>query len=90
MTNRTHATLYVGITSNLKRRVEEHKSCMNPNSFTARYKLNKLVYYETFIMIDEAIGREKQLKSGSRKKKENLINKLNPNWKDLFEEVQTW
>jgi putative endonuclease len=90
MTNKTHTTLYVGVTSDLKRRIEEHKSGLNNGSFTARYKLYKLVYYETFFMIDEAIAQEKQIKGESRKKKEELINKLNPEWRDLYDDVLSW
>lgn len=90
MANKTNTTLYVGVTSNLKQRVMEHKINFYPGSFTARYKLHKLVYYEGFLMIDEAIGREKQLKAGSRKKKELLINSVNPEWKDLYDEILEW
>jgi putative endonuclease len=87
MTNQRNTTLYTGVSSNLKRRVYEHKSNRFPNSFTAKYKLNKLVYYEGFQFITEAIQREKQLKSGSRKKKLDLISKQNPEWKDLYEDL---
>jgi len=90
MTNKTHTTLYTGVTSNLKQRILEHKTNFYPGSFTARYKLHKLVYYEGFPLIGEAIAREKQIKAGSRKKKEALINKMNPEWKDLYEEVKEW
>ncbi len=57
------------------------------NSFSARYNLNKLVYYEQFQMIGDAIGREKQLKAGNRATKEKLINSINPNWNDLYDEI---
>lgn len=90
MTNRTNTTLYVGVTSDLKRRVTEHKTNFYPGSFTSRYKLHKLVYFEGFPLIGEAIGREKQLKAGSRKKKEALINSINPEWNDLYEEILNW
>ena len=85
ITNAHHTTLYVGVTSNLFNRTVEHRDKVFPKSFSARYNLNKLVYYEIFDSIIDAIAREKQLKAGSRKKKEILINKLNPEWKDLFD-----
>ncbi len=72
MTNRNHSTLYVGVTSYLYSRVIEHKEKAHPKSFTARYNLNKLVYFESFHSIEEAIAREKQLKGGSRQKKIDL------------------
>jgi putative endonuclease len=90
MTNDRHTTLYVGVTSDLYGRVVEHKEKKYPRSFTARYNLNKLVYYETFHSIEEAITREKLIKGGSRKAKERLIQSMNPDWKDLFEEVGKW
>ena len=85
LTNKHHTTLYVGATAELFNRTIEHRNKIFPKSFTARYNLCKLVYYEIFDSIVEAIEREKQLKAGSRKKKEALINKSNPEWKDLFE-----
>ena len=87
LTNKTKTTLYCGVTSHLAKRVSEHRKKLNPSSFTARYNLNILVYYEGFQRIEEAIAREKQIKSGSRAKKEELINSMNPDWKDLSEEV---
>ena len=87
MTNKTNTTLYVGVTSNLKQRVDKHKTGFYANSFSKRYKLHKLVYFEGFSRIEEAIAREKQLKAGSRKKKEDLIIKVNPDWKDLYSEI---
>lgn len=90
MTNEHHTTLYVGVTSDLLSRVIEHKEKKYPKSFTARYNLIKLVYYESFNWIEEAIAREKQLKGGSRVDKEKLISSLNPTWIDLFEEVSKW
>ncbi len=88
ITNYANTTLYIGVTSDLPKRILEHKEKRYQNSFTSRYNLNKLVYYEQFQMIGDAIGREKQLKGGSRAKKEELINKLNPNWTDLFPEIE--
>ncbi|MBN1116338.1 MAG: GIY-YIG nuclease family protein [Bacteroidales bacterium] len=86
MTNKNNTVIYIGVTGDLKNRVYEHKSKVYSNSFTSRYNLNKLVYYETFLSIEETISREKQLKGGSRKKKIELINKLNSSWEDLFDE----
>lgn len=90
MTNRNHTTLYVGVTSNLYVRVQQHKTSYYPKSFTAKYKCHKLVYFETFHDIEEAIAREKQIKAGSRKKKLELVDSINPNWTDLFEDVKDW
>ncbi|MGB0918003.1 MAG: GIY-YIG nuclease family protein [Flavobacteriales bacterium] len=87
MTNKNKTTLYCGVTSNLPNRVLEHKNRIHPKSFTARYNLKFLVYYEGFHRIEEAIDREKQIKAGSRNKKEELINSLNPEWKDLYSET---
>ena len=88
ITNKNHTTLYVGVTSNLPTRILEHIEKRYRDSFSARYNLNKLVYYEPFQMIGDAIGREKQLKAGSRAKKTALINSINPEWKDLYEEIR--
>jgi putative endonuclease len=83
MTNSNNTTLYVGVTSNLTKRLYEHQSKKYPKSFTAKYNIHKLVYFETFTRIEEAILREKQIKAGSRAKKEQLIDSINPEWKDL-------
>ena len=90
MTNKNNTTLYVGVTSDLKRRIYSHKNNLIPDSFTAKYKLHKIVYYEGFFFIDEAIFREKQIKAGSRAKKIKLINSLNPEWRDLYDEIMEW
>jgi putative endonuclease len=90
MTNRTHTTLYVGVTSDLFSRVYQHKTNHYPKSFTAKYNCHKLVYFESFHSIEEDIAREKQIKGGSRKKKLELINSKNSDWKDLFEEIKEW
>ena len=84
LTNSNNAVLYVGVTNNLERRMEEHKLKLNPKSFTARYNIEKLVWFENYDDVVEAIAREKQLKAGSRKKKLDLINSFNKDWKDLF------
>jgi putative endonuclease len=83
MTNKANTTLYIGVTSDLKIRVYQHKNNAYPESFTSKYKLYKLVYFEGFTHIEEVIAREKQLKGGSRKKKEDLINSINSKWQDL-------
>jgi len=90
ITNKGHTTLYVGVTSDLVGRIIQHRDKMYPKSFSAQYNLSKLVYYELFHSIEEAIAREKQIKGGSRTDKERLINSMNPDWKDLFEEVMLW
>ena len=90
MTNYSNTVLYTGVTNDLLRRVAEHKDGKNLNSFTYRYNLKKLVYFESFHTIEEAIAREKQIKGGNRKKKENLINSINPEWKGLWEQILKW
>ena len=82
-TNKPHHVLYTGVTNNILERGEQHKNKIVQNSFTAKYNINKIVYYETFENINDAIMREKQIKAGSRKKKLELIIKNNPSWKDL-------
>ena len=84
LTNKNNTTLYTGVTSNLRKRIMEHRMKITPHSFTARYNLSKLVYFEIFTFIEHAISREKQIKGGSRKKKIELIHSLNPEWNDLF------
>jgi putative endonuclease len=86
MTNAHNTVLYTGVTNNLARRVYEHKNGLG-SAFTKKYNVNKLVYYEIGNSIHSAIAREKQIKGGSRKKKVDLINSLNPEWKDLYEEI---
>ncbi|MBK6264539.1 GIY-YIG nuclease family protein [Marivirga sp. S37H4] len=83
LTNRNNTVLYTGVTNNIRRRVTEHKEKLN-KGFTFRYKVDKLVYFERFSSIIEAIAREKQIKAGSRQKKLDLINQENPEWIDLF------
>ena len=84
MTNTYNTVLYTGVTNNLVRRVAEHRRKINPTSFTSIYNIHRLVYYECFDRIDKAIKREKQIKGGSRLKKIRLIEKVNPQWKDLL------
>ncbi len=90
LTNKNHTVLYSGITSKLLERTTDHKNKKYRKSFTAKYNADKLVFYEGFHNITEAIAREKQIKGGSRKKKIDLINNMNPEWKDLFGEVSEW
>lgn len=88
LTNKSNSTLYVGVTSDIVLRIKQHKEKLNDKSFTAKYNLNKLVYYEAFQMIGDAIGKEKQLKAGNRAKKIALISNVNPEWNDLYDEVK--
>jgi len=87
ITNDNHTVLYIGVTSDLLFRVIQHRTHVFPQSFTARYNCHKLIYYEQFTTIEEAIGREKQLKKWNRVWKEKLIESGNPHWKDLFDEI---
>lgn len=86
MTNDTNGTLYIGVTSDLKKRVWKHKN-KTSKGFTNKYSLNKLVYYEIFDDIYLAINREKLLKTWHRNWKKDLIEKSNPEWKDLYSEI---
>jgi putative endonuclease len=85
LTNQNNTVLYVGVTNDIIRRVWEHKNHVDKTSFTARYNIEKLVYYETFQFIQDAIDREKQLKAGSRDKKVDLVISINPDCEDLYE-----
>lgn len=87
LTNKNNTVLYVGVTSNLVERMTQHRTKKYSGSFSARYNLNKLVYWESFAGIMEAITREKQLKGGSRQKKIDLINRFNPEWNDLYDSL---
>ena len=86
LASKRNGTLYVGITSNLVKRAWEHKNDL-VDGFTKKYKVHKLVYYESYESPAEAIAREKQLKWWKRKWKEELIEEVNPEWKDLFEKL---
>ncbi len=90
LTNFKNTVIYTGVTSNLITRVTQHKEGYYPNSFTSKYGVNKLVYYEPFHSIEEAIAREKQIKGGSRQSKVNLIKSMNPEWKDLYADILKW
>lgn len=84
ITNVHNTVLYTGVTGNLLARIYYHKN-KTVSSFSSRYNLNKLVYYEIHEDVKEAIAREKQIKAGSRKKKIDLINSINLEWKDLYD-----
>ncbi len=86
LTNWNNKVMYVGITNNLARRVYEHKHKM-VDGFTKKYNLNKLVYYERTSDVFAAISREKEIKKWRREKKDRLVIALNPEWKDLSDEV---
>ena len=87
MSNKKDGVLYTGMTSALYARVVQHKTNHFPKSFTARYNAHLLVWYEFHPTVQEAIAREKQVKAGNRKRKEALINAMNPEWRDLFEDL---
>jgi len=84
MTNKNNNVLYTGVTNNLKRRVYEHATGLT-GGFSSKYNTGKLVYYEMTQNVESVICREKQIKKGSRKKKLEMINSYNPEWKDLAE-----
>ncbi len=86
MTNKANTVIYTGVTSDLKKRAYEHKEKLI-DGFTKKHNIDKLVYYETFDAIEDVIKREKQIKGGSRKKKIELINLINPGFKDLYYEI---
>lgn len=83
MTNQRHTVLYIGVTNSIERRSTEHRTHLDPKSFTARYNAEVLVWYEVHTSILAAIKREKQIKKWNRPWKERLINEMNPEWKDL-------
>ena len=90
ITNKHHTVLYTGVTSNLVARIQEHKEKKYPKSFSARYNTDKLVYYFFFPTIMEAIEEEKRIKGGSRENKIRLIESINLEWEDLWEEIKEW
>lgn len=90
LTNKHHTVLYIGVTSDLYTRIFEHREKKYPKSFTARYNCNKLVWYERFGSIEEAIAFEKFYKGKTRAFKINLIESNNPHWNDLWEEIKNW
>ena len=88
ITNIQKTVLYVGVTSELRERIHQHKTKHFANSFSARYNTTILVWFEQYDYIEDAIIKEKQIKGGNRKAKEKLINIINPEWKDLWNDVQ--
>ena len=88
LTNQRNGTLYIGVTNSLMRRIAEHKKGII-KGFTKKYELNKLIYYEHYDYVNNAITREKRIKKWKREWKIKLIEKYNPNWDDLYEEMWT-
>lgn len=86
LSNVTHTTLYVGVTGDLLRRVYEHKTSAAPG-FTSRYHVDRLVYFEVFSTAYDAISREKTLKGWRRSRKNELVERENPTWRDLYPEL---
>jgi putative endonuclease len=87
LTNKTHSVLYTGVTGDLVRRIYEHKHNADPGSFTAKYKVHKLVYFEETSDVNVAIEREKQIKRWKRENKIALIMKSNPQFLDLYGQI---
>ena len=87
LTNPSYTVLYTGVTNDLVRRVYEHKMHLDPDGFTAKYNVINLVYYESSTDIRVALEREKQIKRWSRKKKDFLIDTMNPERKDLYPQI---
>lgn len=84
LTNATNVSLYTGVTNNLERRLWEHRNHADPRSFTSRYNIYKLVYFEQTTDVQAAIAREKQIKAMSCAKKNKMIEKQNPEWDELL------
>ena len=87
LSNSHKNVIYTGVTNDLIRRVYEHKNHLDKGSFTSRYNVENLVYFEVTTDIDAAIAREKQIKGWNRKRKEKLIEAKNPNWEDLYSSI---
>jgi len=88
MSNKNNSVLYTGVTTDLEARVDQHKCKKHSDSFTAKYNICKLVWFETLDSISIAIKREKQIKAGPRRRKIDLINSINPGWNDLSNLLQ--
>jgi putative endonuclease len=86
LTNQRHTVLYTGVSNDLKRRIHQHREKLLPG-FTHRYNVSKLVFYECTEDPSAAISREKQIKAGSRRKKIELVNRFNQDWRDLYDEI---
>ena len=87
VTNKQNAVLYTGVTSDILSRIWDHKNKTYPKSFTSRYNCNKLVYYCYYAHIEEAIASEKLMKGGNRQNKINLVKSVNPEWRDLYDDL---
>ena len=87
LTNATNVTMYIGVTKDLVRRMYEHRHKLDSNSFTAKYNVHKLVYYECTNDVLAAIEREKQIKGWNRARKNKLVETRNPRWEDLYESI---
>ena len=87
LANATNTAIYVGVTNDLVRRMYEHRHELDPNSYTARYGIHRLVYYEDTNDSYSAISREKQIKGWNRARKNKLVETKNPHWKDLYESI---
>lgn len=87
LSNFSCRVIYVGMTNNLPRRIYEHKNHLLSDSFTARYRVDRLVYYEVAPTAEAAIAREKQIKGWNRERKNKLIENMNPKWKDLYDTI---
>ena len=87
LANKLNTVIYTGVTRDLLRRVYEHKHNLDPKSFTAKYEVHKLVYFEDTPDVRAAIEREKQIKRWSRKRKNQLIETMNPKWKELYDTI---
>ena len=85
LSNKNKNVIYTGVTNDLVRRVYEHKNHLDKGSFTSRYNVENLVYYEVTSNVEAAIEREKQIKGWNRKRKNKLIESKNPNWDDLYQ-----
>ena len=88
LANKSNAVIYTGVTKDLIRRVYEHRHHLDPTSFTAKYNVTRLVYYEATTDVRAAIEREKQIKSWNRARKNSLVESMNPQWVDLWESIQ--
>ena len=88
LANKMNTVIYTGVTNDLLRRVYEHKMHLDQNSFTAKYDVTRLVFYEVTQNVRSAIEREKQIKSWSRAKKNTLVETMNPEWEDLWDSIQ--
>ena len=86
MTNMGNTVLYTGVTNDLRERIARHRN-KTGSTFTSKYNITKLVYFEDFVRIQDAIAAEKRIKAGSRSKKVKLIESNNPQWKDLYEQT---